>query len=94
MPASISTAIAVVSVIVAVLTWLTSARKSRVDSLVAIIDSQAKHISRLESSVSELQQALERANSRITELEAQNHRYRRKLLDHRIDPEDVEINAT
>lgn len=89
MPAEISTAIAVVSVVIAIVTAATSARKTRVDNLVAIIDAQAKHIKELENTVHDLQTQLDVATKRITELEALNRRYRRMLLDNCIDPDPV-----
>lgn len=89
MPAEISTAIAVVSVVIAIVTAATSARKTRVDNLVAIIDVQAKHIKELETTVHDLQTQLDVATKRITELEALNRRYRRMLLDNCIDPDPV-----
>ena len=89
MPAEISTAIAVVSVVIAIVTAATSARKTRVDNLVAIIDAQAKHIKELETTVHDLQTQLDVATKRITELEALNRRYRRMLLDNCIDPDPV-----
>jgi len=89
MPAEISTAIAVISVVIAIVTAATSARKTRVDNLVAIIDAQAKHIANLEAQVSDLQTQLDVATKRITELEALNQRYRRMLIANCINPDPV-----
>lgn len=91
-PVLISVIVAVIGAGVSIATWLTSARKSRVDNLVRIIDAQSKHITELEGQVRELRDALDTANLRITELEAQNRRYRRKLLDARIDPDDTPVS--
>lgn len=76
----ISIIVSLISAVVAAATWLTSARKSRVDNLVRIIDSQSKRID-------ELEQDLMRAKSRITELESENRRYLRLLRDNCIDVE-------
>jgi len=86
MPPEISTIVAVVSALVAIASWTTSARKSRVDNLCRIIDQLRKHIDELEAD-------LARAKVRITELERENHRYRMKLIDASIDP-DGEPDAT
>jgi hypothetical protein len=86
MPPEISTIVAVVSALVAIASWTTSARKSRVDNLCRIIDQLRKHID-------ELEEDLARAKVRITELERENHRYRMKLIDASIDP-DGEPDAT
>ena len=81
--------ISAIGVVIAVFTAITSARKSRVDNLVAIIDAQAKHTKELDSMVHDLQTQLDVATKRITELEALNRRYRRMLLDNCIDPDPV-----
>jgi len=73
--------VAVISGIVAAASWLTSARKSRVDNLCKIIDAQSARIDELEDD-------LRRATERITELETENRRYRRLLQANRIDPEE------
>ena len=79
--------VSVISVIVAIASWLTSARKSRVDNLCKIIDAQSKRIG-------ELEEDLRRANMRITELESENRQYVRLLRTNRIDPEQPETNAS
>ena len=81
--------ISAIGALIAVATWITSAKKSRVDNLVAIIDAQAKHIKELEGMMHDLQTQLDVATKRITELEALNRRYRRMLLDNCIDPDPV-----
>ena len=79
--------VSIISVIVAIAPWLTSARKSRVDNLCKIIDAQSKRIG-------ELEEDLRRANMRITELESENRQYVRLLRTNRIDPEQPETNAS
>jgi len=79
--------VAVISVIVSVASLLTSARKSRVDNLCKIIDAQSKRIGELEDD-------LQQATVRITELEAENREYLRLLRANRIDPKDPNPNAT
>lgn len=80
--------ISAIGMVIAIYTAITSARKSRVDNLVAIIDAQAKHIKELDSMLHDLQTQLDVATKRITELESENRRYRRKLLQNCIDPDE------
>ena len=88
-----SIGIALAGAVVAVLTWITSARKGRVDNLCRIIDAQAAHILKLEATVTDLQSQLTRATQRITELEATNRRYRRLLVENCIDPDPPEAGT-
>ena len=76
----VAVAVSLVSALVAVLSWLTSARKSRVDNLVKIIDAQSARID-------ELRDDLKDAMARIEDLEAENHRYRGILMSEGIDPD-------
>ena len=78
--------VSVVSVIVAIASWATSASKSRVDNLCQIIDSQSQRIG-------ELEKDLTQAKLRITELEGENVRYVRLLRDNCIEIEEG-FNAT
>ena len=78
--------VAVISGIVASASWLTSARKGRVDNLCQIIDAQSKRIG-------ELEEDLGSAKMRITELESENREYLRLLRANRIDPWELETNA-
>jgi hypothetical protein len=82
MPQQIDPAVVVsfISVAVAVLSWMTSASKSRVANLCQIIDAQAKRIS-------DLEQDLRDATARITDLEAENRWYLRILGCEGIDPD-------
>ena len=76
-----SAVVAIASVIVAVASWLTSARKSRVDNLVKIIDAQSNRIT-------ELEQDLKQAKIRISELEDENRVYLRLLRENKIVVEE------
>jgi len=78
--------VSVVSVIVAIASWATSASKSRVDNLCNIIDAQSARIG-------ELEKDLTQAKFRITELEGENVRYVRLLRDNCIEIEEG-FNAT
>jgi len=73
-----SIVVALVSAAVAVASWATSARKSRVDNLVKIVDAQARHIC-------ELEKDLRDAKQRITELEDERDSYLQLLRDNDIE---------
>jgi len=75
--------VALISAAVAVASWATSARKSRVDNLVRIIDAQSDRIKVLEEEITV-------AKARITELEFENRIYRRALKDNCIEV-DLEL---
>jgi cell division protein FtsB len=72
----VATVVSVISVLVAVLSWFTSARKSRVDSLCQIIDALGEEIARL--------------RERVLELERENRLLRQVLERLGFDP-DAEI---
>jgi peptidoglycan hydrolase CwlO-like protein len=100
MPFDWQTIVAIISVIVAFASWATSARKSRVDNLCQIIDSQAEHIvaqaqeiaelrtelTQAQATIKSLQAELTQAKGRITELELLNKHYRTLLHMNHIDP--------
>ena len=73
--------VSIVSVAIALATWLTSASKSRVDNLVSIIDAQSQRIT-------ELERELRDAKVRISELEDENRLYRQLLSANGIDVEE------
>ena len=75
-----SIAVSLVSAAVAGLSWLTSARKSRVDALCQIIDAQSRRISDLEDD-------LQSATGRIVALESENRWYRVIFSREGIDPD-------
>jgi len=77
---AISIVVSLVSVLVAGLSWLTSARKTRVDNLCKIIDAQSARID-------ELRGDLRDATARIEHLEAENRRYRGILTNEGINPD-------
>ena len=70
--------VSIISVVVAIASWATSASKSRVDNLCQIIDSQSQRIG-------ELEKDLMNAKLRITELEGENKRYVSILRDNCIE---------
>lgn len=72
--------VSIISVVVAILTWATSASKGRVQNLCQIIDAQAKRITDLEDD-------LKGAKVRITDLEAENRWYRVIFSREGIDPD-------
>ena len=76
----VSIAVSLVSVVVAGLSWLTSARKTRVDNLCKIIDAQSTRID-------ELGADLRDATARIEDLEAENQWYRVIFSREGIDPD-------
>ena len=77
-PVDWSIVVAIVSAVVAIASWATSARKSRVDNLVQIIDAQGRHIAALERDLRE-------AKVRISELEVENRLYCQLLRDNGIE---------
>jgi hypothetical protein len=72
--------VSVISIAVAILTWATSANKSRVQNLCQIIDAQAKRIT-------DLEQDLGDAKVRITDLEEENRWHRVIFSREGIDPD-------
>jgi phage shock protein A len=78
-------AVSAVSAVVALLSWATSARKSRVDNLNQIIDAQADWIKALETELREAQAKLAKAETRIEILEDENCFYRRVIAAEEID---------
>jgi cell division protein FtsB len=76
----ISEVVALAGALIALLTWATSASKSRVDSLCKIIDALTQHVAELEAD-------LTLAEARIADLEAENRCYLRILSREGIDPE-------
>lgn len=74
-----SIVVAVISSLVAIGSWATSASKSRVDNLVQIIDAQ-------EGRILTLEQDLKDAEIRIADLEEENRFYR-----HVIDEEGIDL---
>ena len=77
---AVSVAVSLVSALVAALSWLTSARKSRVDNLCKIIDAQSRRITELEGD-------LAAATGRIEDLENENRWYRVIFRTEGIDPD-------
>lgn len=72
--------VSILSIVVAVLTWATSASKGRVQNLCQIIDAQAQRIA-------DLEQDLRDAKVRITDLEDENRWYRVIFSREGIDPD-------
>ena len=77
---AVSIAVSLVAVLVTVLSWLTSARKSRVDNLCKIIDAQSAQIDAL-------REDLRDAMVRIQDLETENQWYRAIFSYEGIDPD-------
>jgi len=77
---AVSIAVSLVAVVVTVLSWLTSARKGRVDNLCKIIDAQS-------SRIDDLREDLRDAMARIEHLETENRWYRTIFSQEGIDPD-------
>jgi TolA-binding protein len=98
--------VSILSVAVAIATWLTSASKSQVEKLCAIVDAQADYILQLERRLKEtrlvadgqetriqaLEGELQRAQEQLVVLDRENCHYRRILERARINVDSAEVN--